>query len=248
VLGRSAFVIGGATGAGEAMVRQLHLAGADVMIVDINSHAGTVLADSLDLPTGARVRFVRADVRRVGDIEAVFSGQRCDMLAVHAGTLIVKPFHETSDEEWSALFDINVLGMVRCVRAALPALLAGGDGRIVCTSSISGLTASAHESAYCVTKGAVLQLVRSLAVEYRDRGLRCNAICPGFIDTPHGRAELASLQAQGLAVDDAAMRALQGRVCRPAEVAAVAVFLLSDGASFINGEFVCVDNGAMART
>jgi NAD(P)-dependent dehydrogenase (short-subunit alcohol dehydrogenase family) len=253
-VGRHAAVVGGATGAGAAIVRALISGGARVTIFDKNAKEGAALVASLSAISGdGHVNFTALDVGSVQEVNTAFlssSGSRpaFDTLVVHAGTILVKSFDQTSDDDWQMLWNINVLGMVRCIRSALPSLLASGRGCIVCTSSISGLTASALEIAYCVTKGAILQLVRGIAVEYRDRGLRCNAICPGFIDTPHGQSELIQLAAQGAAMSDGVMHALQGRMCTPEEVAGVVAFLVSNEASFINGEYICIDNGAMART
>ena len=87
---------------------------------------------------------------------------------------------------------------------------------------------------------------RAIAVEYRDRGIRCNAVCPGFIDTPHGRRELQGLQAQGVDASEQALAVQQGRLCQPDEVARAALFLASDDASFVNGAQLFVDNGFTA--
>ena len=123
-----------------------------------------------------------------------------------------------------------------------------GGGTILNTSSISGVTASALESAYCTTKGAVLQLTRAIAVEYRDCGIRCNAICPGFIRTDHGLRELEELARLGAPVPHDAITALQGRLCEPEDVAAAALALVSDDTRFVNGAALFVDNGWTART
>jgi NAD(P)-dependent dehydrogenase (short-subunit alcohol dehydrogenase family) len=95
---------------------------------------------------------------------------------------------------------------------------------------------------YGATKGACHQFARAIAVEFRDRGIRCNAVCPGFIRTPHGLREVAELAALGVDVSDAAIAAQQGRMCEPEEVARAALFLASDDASFVNGAQLFVDN------
>jgi NAD(P)-dependent dehydrogenase (short-subunit alcohol dehydrogenase family) len=115
---------------------------------------------------------------------------------------------------------------------------------IVNTGSISGFTASPMEAAYCVSKGAVMQLTRAIAVEFRDRGIRCNALLPGFIRTPHGLREMDELVALGVDAAEPAIAAAQGRMCEPDEVARVALFLASDASSFINGEGIVVDNAS----
>jgi NAD(P)-dependent dehydrogenase (short-subunit alcohol dehydrogenase family) len=99
---------------------------------------------------------------------------------------------------------------------------------------------------YDTTKGAVHMFARAIAVEYRDQGIRCNAVCPGFIKTPHGLREVDALTKYGVNASEAAMKAQQGRMCEPEEVASAALFLLSDEASFVNGAQLFVDNGFTA--
>jgi NAD(P)-dependent dehydrogenase (short-subunit alcohol dehydrogenase family) len=98
------------------------------------------------------------------------------------------------------------------------------------------------EVLYGATKGAVHMFARAIAVEFRDRGIRCNAVCPGFIRTPHGMREVDALTKYGVDVSDASMKAQQGRMCEPDEVARAALFLLSDDATFVNGAHLFVDN------
>jgi NAD(P)-dependent dehydrogenase (short-subunit alcohol dehydrogenase family) len=131
-------------------------------------------------------------------------------------------------------------------QAVLPGMLAAGGGSIVCTSSISAVAATPAEVLYDVTKGAVHQFARAIAVEYRDQGIRCNAVCPGFIQTPHGEREVELLTSYGVDVSPEAIAVQQGRMCRPEEVAAAALFLLSDDASVVNGAQLFVDNGFTA--
>jgi NAD(P)-dependent dehydrogenase (short-subunit alcohol dehydrogenase family) len=102
------------------------------------------------------------------------------------------------------------------------------------------------EVLYDTTKGAVHMFARAIAVEFRDRGIRCNAVCPGFIETPHGLREVADLQALSVDVSDAAIAMAQGRIGKPMEVAQAALFLASDEASFVNGTHLFVDNGFTA--
>jgi NAD(P)-dependent dehydrogenase (short-subunit alcohol dehydrogenase family) len=102
------------------------------------------------------------------------------------------------------------------------------------------------EVLYDTTKGAVHMFARAIAVEFRDRNIRCTAVCPGFIETPHGLREVADLQALGVDVSEAAIATAQGRIGKPMEVAQAALFLASDEASFVNGTHLFVDNGFTA--
>jgi NAD(P)-dependent dehydrogenase (short-subunit alcohol dehydrogenase family) len=245
--GRVAIVSGGATGCGGAASRMLAEDGANVAIIDRNREAGSSLAASL-MAEGLKAQFFYADVSKAQDtshaieqVNAVFGP--ATLLFNHAGTLIVKRFLETEEDEWDGLMAINVKSMFLMTKAVLPGMIAAGGGSIVCTSSVSAVAGTPGEVLYDTTKGACHMFARAIAVEFRDRNIRCNAICPGFIKTPHGLRELEGLKAIGVDVSDEAMALLQGRLCEPDEVARVALFLLSDDASFINGTHLFVDNG-----
>lgn len=249
--GSCAIVTGGASGIGKAAARLFASEGATVSIFDIQDDVSNGFLNEMRA-FGGRAFYFNTNV---GDATAVSESVaksieamgKVDVLFNHAGTVIVKPFLETTEADWQRLMQINLMGMVHMSRAVLPAMLAAGKGCIVNTASISGLTASALESAYCVTKGACIQLTRAIAVEFRDRGIRCNALCPGFVRTPHGIREIQELSAMG-ASSEADIRIMQGRICEPEEVANAALFLASEDSSFINGEILIVDNAAMART
>jgi len=133
--------------------------------------------------------------------------------------------------------------MFLMTRAVLPGMIANGGGSIVCTSSISAVAATPMEVLYDTTKGAVHMFARAIAVEFRDRNIRCNAVCPGFIRTPHGLHEVEELQKLGVDASEAALEAQQGRIGEPEEVAKAALFLASDEASFVNGAVYVVDGG-----
>ncbi len=170
-----------------------------------------------------------------------------DALFNHAGSIIVKPLHETTEEDYDWLMDVNVKSAFLVCRRAVRDMSRSGGGTIVITASIASELGYALESVYCMSKGAVLQLARTISVEYRDAGIRCNAVCPGFVETAHGLKEIAELDAAGQGWEEAGMAETQGRICRPEEVAAAVVFLTSDEASFVNGDALYVDNGWYAR-
>ena len=149
-------------------------------------------------------------------------------------------------EEWDWLHAVNVRSMFLMTRAVLPGMIAAGGGSIVCTSSISAVAGTPMEVLYDTTKGAVHMFARAIAVEFRDHNIRCNAVCPGFIRTPHGLREVEELQKLGVDVSEASLAAQQGRIGEPEEVARAALFLASDEASFVNGTHLFVDNGFTA--
>jgi NAD(P)-dependent dehydrogenase (short-subunit alcohol dehydrogenase family) len=219
------------------------------VIVDRSPSGETLAAELRSAGHGAV--FAQADVSRAAEVEAAVqlgleSFGFIDVLFNHAGTIVVGPFLETTEADWDMLMAVNVKSMFLMTRAVLPSMLARGKGSIVCTSSISAVAATPMEVLYDTTKGAVHQFARAIAVEYRDQGIRCNAVCPGFIRTPHGLREVAELRALGVDTSEAAIAAQQGRMCEPEEVARAALFLASDEASFVNGAQLFVDNAFTA--
>jgi NAD(P)-dependent dehydrogenase (short-subunit alcohol dehydrogenase family) len=244
--GRIAIISGGASGCGEAASRLFAAEGATVAIIDRQGDLAASVAASIVADGGVAVS-AAADVSVSAQVTAAVNSVTAavgpaDVLFNHAGTLIVRPFLETTEEDWDRLMAINVRSMFLMTKAVLPGMLAKGKGSIVCTSSISAVAATPMEVLYGATKGACHMFARAIAVEFRDRGIRCNAVCPGFIRTPHGMREVEELTAYGVDVSDAAIAAAQGRMCEPEEVARAALFLASDDASFVNGAQLFVDN------
>lgn len=245
--GKVAIISGGAGGCGEAASRLFAREGAAVAIIDRNAEAARALAAQIEAE-GGRAIGLGADVSQALQVEAAVAAGLAalgpaDILFNHAGTLIVKPFLEVQEEEWDWLMAVNVKSMFLMTRAVLPQMLAKGKGSIVCTSSISAQYATPGEVVYNASKGACQMFARAIAVEYRDRGIRCNAVAPGFIRTEHGMRELRDLQAMGVNASEADIAQQQGRLCEPEEVARAALFLASDDASFVSGAHLFVDNG-----
>ncbi len=248
--GKTAIISGGATGMGAASARLFAAEGAAVGVIDRNVEAGEALVAELKAK-GHKAVFARANVASKPEVEAAVAAVTAalgpvNVLFNHAGTIVIKPFLETEEQDWDFLFDVNVKSMYLMTRAVLPQMLANGGGSIVCTSSISAVYATPNEVLYDATKGAVHMFARAIAVEFRDRGIRCNAVCPGFIQTPHGNREVEELAKLGVDVSDAAIAAAQGRMGKPEDVARAALYLASDDAEFVNGAQLFVDNGFSA--
>ena len=244
--GKVAIVSGGAGGCGAAASTLFAEQGARVAIVDRDRDAAETLAAVLREAGGEAIG-LGADVSQKSQVlDAVAAAKKAygnaDILFNHAGTLIVKPFLEIEETEWDWLMSVNVKSMYLMTQAVLPHMLEKGKGSIICTSSISAVLATPGEVLYDATKGACHMFARAIAVEYRDRGIRCNAIAPGFIRTPHGMRELKDLQAMGVDATEEAIALQQGRLCEPSEVASAALFLASDESSFVNGTHLFVDN------
>lgn len=248
--GRVALISGGATGMGGASSRLFAQEGARVAIVDRNAEAAAETVEAIRSAGGEAESYV-ADVSDEEQVNAAVAAATArfgapTVLFNHAGTIVIKPFLETTLAEWEWLHAVNVRSMFLMTRAVIPGMIAAGGGSIVCTSSISAVAATPMEVLYDTTKGACHMFARAIAVEFRDRNIRCNAVCPGFIRTPHGLNEVARLGALGVDVSDAALAAQQGRIGEPEEVARAALFLASDEASFITGTHLFVDNGFTA--
>jgi len=248
--GRVAVISGGATGVGGAASRLFAAEGARVAVLDVNVEAAQATAQAVR-DAGGEAMVAPADVSVAAEVDAAVASVlqrwgRIDVLFNHAGSIVVKPFLDTTEAEWDRLMAVNVKSMYLVTRAVLPTMLVQGKGAIVCTSSISAVAGTPMEVLYDTTKGACHMFARAIAVEYRDRGIRCNAVCPGFVRTPHGLREVDALRRLGVDLSDAALAVAQGRICEPEEVAAAALFLASDEASFVNGTHLFVDNGFTA--
>ncbi len=250
--GKHAVVSGGAAGAGGAASEVFAREGANVVIVDIQEEAGLTLVEKIR-EAGGKASFVRADVSLSDEVDEAIDeanrifDNRIDVLFNHAGTVTIKPFLETTEHDWDRMMRINVKSMFLMTKSVLPSMLDQG-GAIVNTSSISAVAGTPMEVLYCTSKGACHMFTRAIATEYRDNGIRCNAVCPGFIRTAHGIRELKELRDYGVEVTEEDICRIQGRICEPEEVANAALFLASSEASFVNVETMFVDNGMLVRT
>jgi NAD(P)-dependent dehydrogenase (short-subunit alcohol dehydrogenase family) len=234
-----AVITGAASGIGLATTRALQEAGVTVAGVDL-----------ADLPTELqqmeRVTWVRGDVCSQETWDRVM--ESCppagpDSLITCAAELVVAPCLETSLGDWRRLFESNVLGVVRGMQMVIPAMLERGRGTIAVVCSVNSLFVEQELSAYSTSKAALLHVVRSAALEYANKGLRINAICPGAVDTPLLRRHLELLDDPDSALRLAKRRSPTGQILRSEEVAAVACFLISDAASGLSGAAVTVDGG-----
>ena len=245
--GKKAIITGGASGMGKATAELFAKEGAEIAILDINESEGEKTINKIK-KNGGRGFFLKTDVSKSKEVNKSINNiiknfGEINILFNHAGTIIVKPMHKTTEKDYDNLMDINVRSAFLVCNKVIPHMIKNKGGSIIITSSIGGEKGFAYESLYCMTKGAVLQLARSIAVEYRDNGIRCNAICPGFVKTKHGLKEIEQLDNLGQDWNEKDLNNVQGRICKPNEVASAVLYLASDESSFVNGNAFYIDNG-----
>ena len=235
--GHRAIVTGGASGIGAA-------------IVEAFSHEGARVASAdLDEPTvsqGNESFFVSVDVSDDGSIKALIDEAvgrlgGLDILVNNAGIGTPGKLLDTEYDDWNRMMAVNLTGTFAVSKRALPHLLAEGGGSIINMASIAGLVGIRDRAAYCATKGGVIALTRSIALDYVDQGLRCNAICPGTVDTQWVERMVSQYPDPEAAREAMVARQPMGRLGQPHEIAEAAVYLAT--AEFVTGTCFVIDGG-----
>lgn len=240
--GKVAVITGAGSGMGRASSRVFVREGAEVLAVDISGREEETAAE-----LGDAVRPFRCDVTDEAQVEAMFDAARdafgrVDTLLNVAGIGAGGMLADTTLDEYERIMAVNLKGVLLGTKHALKAMIPAGGGSIVNWSSTGGLGASVGTSIYSVSKAGVIALTRSTAVEYGAKGVRCNALCPGFIET-----EMSGGLGSGARFPHMIERMALGRAGQPEEVAEVAAFLASDRASLVTGAIIPVDAGMSAR-
>lgn len=257
--GKIVLVTGGGSGIGRATAEMFAARGAAVVVVDrtiAGEYSGPETVDRVR-KAGGTAMFVRADVSVEADIEAAVAAAlaeygRLDAAVNCAGVAGTgAKIGDTTLEDWNRVLNVNLTGVFLSLKHEIRAMLPNRAGTIVSIASAAGLVAVPYLSPYCSSKHGVLGLTKTAAREYRSKGLRINAICPGVIDTPmirtsaEERPEVNAQSRQSTGARDGG--AIGHSVGQPEQIAAAAVWLCSDEASFVNGESMVVDGGTITR-
>jgi NAD(P)-dependent dehydrogenase (short-subunit alcohol dehydrogenase family) len=250
--GRVAVVTGAGHGIGRASALRFASEGASVAIVDLRGDQANAVADEC-VAAGGRARAYEADVSDpdqvttvVGQVMDDFGG--VDILHSNAGRLRAGTVLETDFEEWNQTLSVNVTSMYLVVRTIVPIMRERGRGAIVTTGSISGIFGEPALSAYTASKAAVVNLTRSIAIDYAKAGIRVNCVCPGWVDTGFNDPQFAHDALSEADIEELIERTVpMGRQGLPEEMAAAVAFLASDDASYITGQILLVDGGLLSH-
>jgi NAD(P)-dependent dehydrogenase (short-subunit alcohol dehydrogenase family) len=248
--GKVALVTGAASGIGHAIAMLFSQKGARVAIADINDEAGRQTA--IDLGGKEVACYIRADVSSDVQVRSLveetverFGG--IDILVNNAAIVLFKRLVDTEPEEWDKVIATNLRGVYLCSRYTIPHMIRSGRGAIVNISSARAFATTPLVSSYDASKGAIVALTRSMALEYASNGIRVNCVLPGAVDTPVFRA---NLQADGKEEDQyrATVNHIPlGRIGQPLDIARAVLFLASDESSYVTGAPFLVDGGLLAQ-
>jgi len=248
---RIAIVTGAGSGIGEASAIRLAEEGAKVICADINLESATKTAQQISdagfIAEGYAIDIADSQACSTLVDHAVTKFGAIDILVNNAGVNLPEVFHEVTNETIDRTLNVNIKGAMYLTRAALPHMLKSSRGSIVNMSSVNGLVSEPYLSVYSASKGAIVMFTRGIALDYAKTGIRCNAICPGWVDTPINHAHAKMLG--GLDHVYKTIDSFQpiGRPGTSREIANVVLFLASDESSFMTGSIVSADGGMTAQ-
>jgi 2-keto-3-deoxy-L-fuconate dehydrogenase len=250
--GKVAVVTGAGSGIGAAIARVFARQGAIVAAVDREAEAAKATSATISA-AGGRAFAHTCDVSDAAAVDALFrdltaAHPRLDILVNNAGIAHIGTIEQTTPEDFDRLYRVNVFGVYLCARAVVPIMLRQGGGVILNMASIASLIGLPERFAYSMTKGAVLTMTRSIAVDYVKRGIRCNCLCPARVHTPFVDGYLARNYPGREAEMMKVLSEYQpiGRMGQPEEIAQLALYLCSDEAGFVTGQAYPIDGGVTA--
>lgn len=241
-----AVVTGAASGMGKAIAELYAKEGAKVIVADLNKEGAEAVAESIK-NSGGTATAVSANVAKQEDIDAMIDAAineygTLDILVNNAGIMDgFEPVADIMDDKWDLIFDINTKGVMRAMRRAIPIFLEKGNGVIVNIASTGGQNGAHAGAAYGASKHAVVGMTKNTGYMYAQKGIRCNAIAPGAVET-NISASMKNINEFGMGRSRLAQGVIP-RVGQPEEVAQVALFLASDDSSFVNGSVITADAG-----
>jgi NAD(P)-dependent dehydrogenase (short-subunit alcohol dehydrogenase family) len=247
--GKTVVVTGAARGIGRAIAERLAVEGAYTFCADIDLDEVERVAAAIE-DAGGRAESHRCDVSDPDDVERLMAAAEerggPHALVSNAAIQYEQTIEDTAPEDWDRVLAINLKGVYLCARAAIPRMRRLGGGSIVNMASVNGFWVEPQLGAYCAAKGGVINLTRSIAMDFGKDGIRCNCICPGYIDTGMAQRYFeVQDDPEGARAKAGALHALR-RIGRPEEVATMALFLCSDESSFCTAQPFIVDGGLTA--
>lgn len=240
---KTALVTGAGSGIGQAIAQTLAAAGAQVIVADLNATAGESTAAAIRAAGGA-ASFAPLDVADPAASAALATqAGPVHILVNNAGIGHVGNLLGTTAADLDRLHAVNVRGVFNLCKAFVPAMLERGSGSVVNLASIGGVVAVRDRLAYTITKHAVVGLTKALALDHSHTGVRFNAICPGRVETPFVKSRIAEYPDPAQAYREMSATQLTGRMARPEEIAASALYLASDEAAMVTGSCLMIDGG-----
>ena len=251
IVDKVTLVSGGGSGIGKACAKLLSIAGAKVVILDIDIERGKEVARDIN-DQGGQALFLKCDTSndkscQIAIEHTIDEFSRLDILVTAAGITTRASVLETSEDDWDKIMAVNLKSVYLLSRYSIPIMTQLGGGAIINISSGWGLVGGKDAAAYCASKGAVVLLTKAMALDHGPQNIRVNCICPGDTDTPMFRSEAAEL---GITYDQLVKESSDsrplGRVGTPMDIAQAILFLASEASSFITGSILVVDGGGLA--